>query len=266
MGAVRWLAVGLMGCAGGGTDAGGGDSGPPPTASDDTGPPAVSSPALDVRVVDVRRDPVDNASVTILHEATEQFQRTNADGEAGWPSLEAGVHLVVVSPPKDLSTYLMTMAVLLDVDRGREVDLALADLPKEPARLGDTPREVGVGGGVFVTASKSEITPAGFRVETSRMQAAYLAPVVRPPFEPSDGQAVQGVWTLWPYDYQAPKGLPIAFQNRWDLRNGDTYGVYQLIPEDYAWERIGEVTVSGDRLEGDAMLTRLTTVVLASEG
>ena len=223
------------------------------------------SATLTGRVLGVDGEPVSGARVNICRDVC----LTDMSDEQGaytlvTPYSETQAFYVV--PPADfgLSTpiapHTPAMGETLDLD---VVVPSLGTARELPAKA----EEVEVAEGLFLTVGADILEPAGFEELGDEIAAAVVSSEHSLPLD-LDGE-VLAQWYVDPFEATSESGVSLRLANQWSLSPGETYDVV-VAGDPYApgWLEAGTLTVSADgsTLEGDAMLSMLTSIVLLSRG
>lgn len=214
---------------------------------------------FDGTVVDSAGTPVEGASI-LFCQAICLTDETDAQGRFGFPAVPSGWTAFEVIAPlgSGLATGFVPVIVVEDEDRDVNMTLpALDDAQAIPA----TPTELEIGTGLFVTVSDDALEPPTFVEDATETSGRLLDAADYPPLDFEEG-SILAIWYMKPFNHRSKAGMPVAFANQWKLADGEVYRVWQGSYDDQAWLDMGTVTVSGDRIEGDAKLSLTSTTML----
>jgi hypothetical protein len=184
---------------------------------------------------------------------------TNADGVFELVDVQAEPHSFEVVPVEGsgLITGFTVVELVADVPKSIAMGLPVRSAPSP---LGPSPAWLAAGVGLRVQAASTDLETPPFLPDATELVGARV-PTERWPT--MDGLTdVKAVWFLEPFDYPAPGGLPVEFDNDFGANDGEIYQVMVGSYEASAWVEAGTVTANGALLTGSAELPLVSTVVL----
>jgi hypothetical protein len=235
------------------------DLGGPTGETAETGEPG--PPGLELELLDYAGEPGASWDVSLLAPTLDLMLTTDAQGRVVVEDLLPGNYALHPYAPEGLATPLG----LLSLEEGERQEVLLqVPLLDLLAVLGEAPAYVQVGAGLQVQAARGELVPAPFAPEVDALAGVRVDPERWPPL---DGLAAEplAVWYLDPFDATAPSGLPVRVTEPLGLLPGERARVWVASYPTATWLDAGALVSDGATLTGEALLPRLSTVVVTRE-
>ncbi len=188
-------------------------------------------------------------------------EETDASGAFQFDPLGVGTYSFHVEPLESMSWGEPLVPYTLEEGADDSVDVTL---PKRSAAVA-LPASRGwidLGQGLSLEVGQGELTKS-FADDPTEVAVARPAPSTYLPLEGLPGTAL-AMWYLYPYEAEADPASGVRLANDLALPSGGVYELWAASYWDYAFVKLGTLTVTedGQRLEGAIALATYTTLAL----
>lgn len=228
------------------------------TETTDTEVTPVGSSTLEGAIVNAAGAAIDGARVQFCRGANCLTRHTDATGTYAFEDILDGPGSFEIIPPEGTDYAIAFTPIDLEDDATLSVDVTMLPLGA-PVSIPATAAELEITDGVYVTLGEGELEPPLF-VDDATEVAGVDATATPMPVQLLEG-TVLAMYYLAPFDFHATAGAPIELRNDWGLADGEAE-LYVAVYETSTWDKVGDLTVSGDRLVSSGGLHLISTIAV----